>query len=161
MWEKVVRTWFHLIVFAVWIKQQSSYIIFQWTHLPIHHSPKKKKLPSVRNHRPGLDHGLNYDKNGPQMVGSKRKINRQLDFWYNLFKPKKKNCFYFPKLKYQMEIPFKKKPMCLVSPFFFSFFPKNYFYFYFLHVREKWPPFKNIKKDIIWKFNFGLLVAAF
>lgn len=92
---------------------------------------KKKKIPSVRNHRPGLDHGLNYDKNGPQMVGSKRKINRQLDFWYNLFKPKNKNCFYFPKLKHQMEIPFKNKPMCLVSPFFFSFFSKELFLFLF------------------------------
>lgn len=124
-----MRTWFHIIVFVVWIKQQSSYIIFQWAQLPIHHS-QKKKIPSVRNHRPGLDHGLNYDKNGPQMVGSKRKINRQLDFWYNLFKPKKKkNCFYFPKLKHQMEIPFKNKPMCLVSPFFF--FQKIIFIFIF------------------------------
>ena len=93
--------------------------------------PKKRYVPSVRNHRPGLHHGLNHDRNGPQMVGFKRKINRQLDS--GTIYSSKLNCFYFPKMKHQMEVPFKNKPMCLVSPFFlfFIFFQEINFIFIF------------------------------
>ena len=100
--------------------------------------PKKKKnVPLVRNHRPGLDLGQNYNRNGPRMVGSKRKINQQLYFWYNLFKRIK--LFLLP----QNETSNGNTIQEQTNVFSFSFFPfcflfsKNYFYFYFLRVREK------------------------
>lgn len=93
---------------------------------------KKKKIPSVRNHRPGLDHGLNYDKNGPQMVGSKRKINRQLDFWYNLFKPeKKKKLFLLPQIETSNGNTIQEQTNVFSFSFFLFFFSKELFLFLF------------------------------
>ena len=87
--------------------------------------PKKKYVPSVRNHRPGLDHGLNHDRNGPQMVGFKRKINRQLDFWYNLFKQIK--LFLFPQNETSNGSTIQEQTNVFSFPFFsfFHFFQKN------------------------------------
>ena len=93
--------------------------------------PKKKYVPSVRNHRPGLHHGLNHDRNGPQMVGFKRKINRQLDFWYNLFKQIK--LFLFPQNETSNGSTIQEQTNVFSFPFFsfFLFFQKINFIFIF------------------------------